>query len=171
MVSRIGGDILIGAMWLYFFFFDESGYHGGSGQGWNDRDDVAVEFVVKVADGVKLDLNAVNGGLRIDGATSAVEAHTVNGGIEASSSGGPVMASTVNGSIEVRMGQLGDKDLEFETVNGGIEVYVPDGLDAEVDLRTVNGGVTSDFPLTVTGRINTRHIRATIGKGGRRLEF
>jgi DUF4097 and DUF4098 domain-containing protein YvlB len=69
------------------------------------------------------------------------------------------------------MGQLGDKDLEFETVNGGIEVYVPDGLDAEVDMRTVNGGVTSDFPLTVTGRINTRHIRATIGKGGRRLEF
>lgn len=170
-VGTNGEDVLICAMWRNISECDESGYHGRSGRGWNDRDDVSVDFVVKIADGVKLDLNAVNGGLRIDGATSAVEAHTVNGGIDATSSGGPVIASTVNGSIEVRMGQLGDKDLEFETVNGGIEVYVPDGLDAEVDMRTVNGGVTSDFPLTVTGRINTRHIRATIGKGGRRLEF
>lgn len=165
------GDMLICAIWHQTTTCDESGYHRQSRRDWNDRDDVAVEFVVHVGDGVKLDLNTVNGGLNIDGATSAVEARTTNGSIVARSTGGPVTASTVNGSIEAHMASLGDKDLEYETVNGSIEVYVPDGLDAELDMRTVNGGVTSDFPLTVSGRINSRHVRATIGKGGRRLEF
>jgi hypothetical protein len=170
--SKVGsGDILICAIWYEQTECDEEGYHRQERRRGNDRNDVSVEFTVRVAEGVKLDLNTVNGSLRIDGASAEVEAHTVNGGIEATSSSGPVSASTVNGSIEVHMGSLGDKDLEFETVNGGIEVYVPDQIDAEVEMRTVNGSVSSDFPLTVSGRINPRHLRATIGKGGRRLEF
>ncbi|MEP7348128.1 MAG: DUF4097 family beta strand repeat-containing protein [Gemmatimonadaceae bacterium] len=165
-------DVLICAIWGETTTCDEGGYHRQERRReWNDRNDVSVEFVVRVGDGVKLDLNTVNGGLNIDGATAAVEARTVNGSIVARSTGGPVVASTVNGSIEAHMATLGDKDLEFETVNGSIEVYVPDGLDAELDMRTVNGGVTSDFPLMVSGKINARHIHATIGKGGRRLEF
>ncbi|MFN8580936.1 MAG: hypothetical protein U0163_08190 [Gemmatimonadaceae bacterium] len=172
-VKKVGdGDMLICAVWYETTECDENGYHRMRERGWReDHDDVSVEFVVRVADGVKLDLNTVNGGLRIDGASSAVEARTVNGSIYARSTGGPVTASTVNGSIEAHMGNVGEKDLAFETVNGSIEVYVPDGLDADLDMRTVNGGVTSDFPLTVSGKLNTRHVRATIGKGGRRLEF
>lgn len=171
--KKIGDDdILICAVWYETTRCDETGYHRERERGWrDDRNDVSVEFVVRVPDGVKLDLNTVNGGLRIDGATAAVEARTVNGSIYARSTGGPVNASTVNGSIEAHMGNVGDKDLEFSTVNGSIEVYVPDGLNAELDMRTVNGGISSDFPLTVSGRINTRHVRATIGKGGRRMEF
>ena len=170
--SKVGSsDILICAIWYEQTECDEEGYHRMERRHGNDHNDVSVEFTVRVAEGVKLDLNTVNGALRIEGATAAVEAHTVNGGIEATSSSGPVSATTVNGSIEVHMGSLGDKDLQFETVNGGIEVYVPNEIDAEVDMRTVNGSVSSDFPLTVSGRINPRHLRATIGKGGRRLEF
>ncbi|MFN8571578.1 MAG: DUF4097 family beta strand repeat-containing protein [Gemmatimonadaceae bacterium] len=171
--KKVGdGDMLICAVWYETTRCDENGYHRERERGWgDDRNDVSVEFVVKVADGVRLDMNTVNGELRIDGATAAVEAHTVNGSIYARSTGGPVSASTVNGSIEAHMGTLGERDLEFETVNGSIEVYVPEGLNADLDMRTVNGGVTSDFPLTVSGKINTRHVRATVGKGGRRLEF
>ena len=170
--SKVGsGDILICAIWYEQTECDEEGYHRMERRHGNDRNDVSVEFTVRVAEGVKVDLNTVNGSLRIEGATAEVEAHTVNGGIEATSSSGPVAASTVNGSIEVHMGSLGDKDLEFETVNGGIEVYVPNEIDADVEMRTVNGSVSSDFPLTLSGRINPRHLRATIGKGGRRLEF
>lgn len=168
-----GDDVLICAIWYEDTTCDESGYHNPRRhRDWgDDRNHVSVEFTIHVADGVKLDLNTVNGALRIDGATSAVEARTINGSIVATSTGGPVSASTVNGSIEAHMGAVGEKDLEFETVNGSIEVYVPEGLDADIDMRTVNGSVTSDFPLTVSGKINPRHIRATIGKGGRRLEF
>jgi hypothetical protein len=52
-----------------------------------------------------------------------------------------------------------------------VEVWVPDRLDAEIDIRTVNGRVLTDFPMTESGRINPRHIRAKIGNGGRRISF
>jgi DUF4097 and DUF4098 domain-containing protein YvlB len=48
---------------------------------------------------------------------------------------------------------------------------VPGNLNADVDMRTVNGRVNSDFPMTLSGRINPRSIRAKIGDGGRRLKF
>ncbi|MBV6522258.1 MAG: hypothetical protein MNPFHGCM_02404 [Gemmatimonadaceae bacterium] len=165
-------DVLICAIWDESTTCDENGYRRPERRrDWDDRNDVSVEFVVRIAAGVNLRVHTVNGALDVDGATGIVEAHTVNGSIVARSTGGPVVASTVNGSIEAHMATLGDRDLEFETVNGSIEVYVPEGLDAELDMRTVNGGVTSDFPLVVSGKINARHVRATIGKGGRRLEF
>jgi len=35
----------------------------------------------------------------------------------------------------------------------------------------VNGSISSDFPLTVSGKLSPRHIRATIGSGGRELRL
>jgi hypothetical protein len=175
-VTRIGSgsqDVLVCAWWRQTTDCDEQGYRTDNEdrRGRDRNDDVAVEFIVRVPAGVRLDITTVNGGLEIRGATSVVEANTVNGGIRAESSGGPVNANTVNGDIEVRMGNSGNQDLNFETVNGSIEVYVPDGLNAEVEMRTVNGRVGSDFPMTVSGRINPRRIRATIGSGGRRISL
>jgi hypothetical protein len=173
-VTRAGPgdqDVLICALWFDDTDCDEGGYRTRGNNRWNRNNDVAVEFTVRLPAGVKVDVSTVNGSLEIDGASSEVEAHTVNGGITARSTGGPVNAGTVNGNIEVRMGSTGTEDLEFDTVNGTIEVWVPDGLNADVDMRTVNGRVSSDFPMTVSGRINPRHIRATIGRGGRRIEF
>ena len=69
------------------------------------------------------------------------------------------------------MRELGTGDLEYSTVNGSIEIEVPANLDADLDMRTVNGSLTADFPITVQGRVNPRRMRATIGKGGRRLRL
>ncbi|MGH7712339.1 MAG: DUF4097 family beta strand repeat-containing protein [Gemmatimonadaceae bacterium] len=175
-LRRVGSnerDVLVCALWSERTVCDEDGYETKNDRDrWHDRNnDVSVEFNVRLPAGVKLVTGTVNGALDIDGATSTVEASTVNGEIHASSTGGPVMASTVNGSIEVRMREMGTEPLEFSTVNGSITVYVPDEINAELDMRTVNGRVSSDFPLTVRGRINPRHLRATLGRGGQRLEF
>jgi hypothetical protein len=170
--KKSGDNIIICAIWRENTRCGEDGYQTRNNDGWRGRDnDTSVEFVVRLPAGVKLVTSTVNGNLDITGATSEVEASTVNGGIEATSSGGPVRANTVNGSIVVKMREMGDKDLDFETVNGSVEVWVPDRLDADIDMRTVNGRVMSDFPMTVSGRINPRHIRAKIGNGGRRISF
>lgn len=170
-VRKAGDDVIICAIWHEDTRCDEDGYRTRGDRSRRDRNEISVDFTVRLPEGVKLVTSSVNGGLRIGGATSEVVASTVNGGIVATSSGGPVRASTVNGSIEVRMGDAGSEDLSFETVNGGIEISLPGNLDAELDMRTVNGRVSSDFPLTLTGRINPRHIRATVGKGGRRIRL
>lgn len=174
---RLGGedgDAIICAFWSEDSSCDEDGYRtrNNHGDNWRGRDnDTSVEFTVRLPAGVRLGVSTVNGRVSVAGATSEVRASTVNGGVDAVSSGGPVNASTVNGDIDVRMRELGTGDLEYSTVNGSIEIEVPANLDADIDMRTVNGSLSADFPITLQGRLNPRRMRATIGKGGRRLRL
>src|SRR5665811_1094057 len=86
--------------------------------------------------------------------------------------GGPVQASTVNGSVHATMGRLdGNEDLDFSTVNGSVIAEVAGAIDANIELSTVNGRVQTDWPVTITGRSDPRHLRATLGKGGRRIRL
>jgi hypothetical protein len=172
---RLGGDdgdVIICAFWTENASCDEDGYRSHSDRNWRGHDnDTSVEFTVRLPAGVRIGVSTVNGGVTVNGATSEVRASTVNGRVSAMSSGGPVNASTVNGDIDVRMRELGTGDLEYSTVNGSIEIEVPANLDAELDMRTVNGSLSADFPITLQGRVNPRRMRATIGKGGRRIRL
>jgi hypothetical protein len=172
---RIGGedgDVIICAFWTENASCDEDGYRSRGDDNRRDRNnDTSVEFTVKLPAGVRLNVSTVNGGVDVAGATSEVRASTVNGRVSAASTGGPVNASTVNGDIDVRMRELGTGDLEYSTVNGSIEIEVPSNLDADLDMRTVNGSLSADFPITLQGRVNPRRMRATIGKGGRRIRL
>jgi len=171
---RLGGDdgdAIICAFWVESATCDEDGYRSRDEYRRGHNNDTSVEFTIKLPAGVRLGVSTVNGGVTVNGATSEVRASTVNGRVSAMSSGGPVNASTVNGDIEVRMRELGTGDLEYSTVNGSIEIEVPANLDADVDMRTVNGSLSADFPITLQGRVNPRRMRATIGKGGRRLRL
>lgn len=163
------GDILVCAIWEgRNTRCDEDGYlSSGGDRFWRDRNDVSVEFTILLPSGVKLDASTVNGALGVAGATAAVKARTVNGSIDAASTSGPVSAKTVNGGIRVRAGSIGAGPVEYETVNGSIALDLPDGLNADISMRTVNGSITSeDFPITVQGRIDRRHLDGKIGKGG-----
>ncbi len=138
----------------------------------NDHNDVAVDFEIRVPKGVKVGAWTVNGAVSIDGATSEVRASTVNGGVDATSTGGPVQASTVNGSVHALMGRFdSDQDLRFSTVNGSVIAEFTGDIDADIDLSTVNGRFQTDWPVTISGRIDPRHLRAKLGKGGRRIRL
>jgi DUF4097 and DUF4098 domain-containing protein YvlB len=131
-----------------------------------------VDFEIRVPKGVKVGVWSVSGGVTVDGVTSEVRASTVNGDVDAVSTGGPVQANTVNGSIHATMGRLdGNEDLEFTTVNGSVVAEFTGDIDADIDLSTVNGRFQTDWPVTITGRIDPRHLRATLGKGGRRIRL
>jgi hypothetical protein len=167
---RDGANVTICALWDEDDTCDAGGMHA-HGHG-HDRGDVSVRFTVELPNGVKIDAGTVNGGVDVRDAGAEVIAKTVNGHVDAVSRSGPVTASTVNGSVRAHMEALsGSGDLRYSTVNGSIVLEVPATLDAELDMRTVNGALSSDFPLIVTGRVNPRHLRATVGKGGRRIEL
>lgn len=136
-----------------------------------NNNDVEVRFHVKVPRGVKFDAGTVNGDVRARDLTGDADLHTVNGSIDVTAAG-IVEAETVNGSIEAKIGR-GDWTgaLKFETVNGDLTLTAPEGLSTDVEASTVNGSVDSDFPITVRGRMERRHLRGTIGSGGRSLEL
>lgn len=144
---------------------------GSGGHMDTHNNDVKVDFVVKVPKGIGFTGHTVNGSVDAKGMTADVSARTVNGSVHVSTTG-RADAKTVNGSITLAMGRADwTGDLSLETVNGSITLELPDNLSTELDARTVNGSIQSDFPLTVTGRIRPRHIRATIGRGGRTLDL
>jgi hypothetical protein len=176
VVTRYGSggqNVLVCAIWNDARC-DENGYRSNNDDDRRRRrndNDVSVEFVVRVPRGVNVAPGTVNGPVRVSNVTGEVRASTVNGDVEAVSLGGPVTATTVNGDVDVRMTRLGDRDLTFTTVNGSVTVGLPAQLDADVELTTVNGRLEADYPLTISGRVNPRHLRATIGRGGPRLQF
>ncbi len=144
---------------------------GRGGHMSTHNNDVSVDFTVHVPAGVRFRGRTVNGGISAKNLKADVDIATVNGNAEATTSGN-ARAQTVNGSVDVRMGR-GDwtGDAEFSTVNGGITLELPAGFGADVDASTVNGSIQSDFPMTVQGRVSPRHLRATIGDGGRGLKL
>jgi len=168
------GSVLVCAFWTEDATCTEDSYRSNShNDGWRRRDnDVAVDFEIRVPKGVKVGVFGVNGGVSVEGASSEVKAGTVNGSVDAISMGGPVQASTVNGSVHATMGRFdGDQDLTYSTVNGTVIAEFTGDVDADIDLSTVNGRFQTDWPVTISGRIDPRRLRATLGKGGRRIKL
>ncbi|HYC49781.1 MAG TPA: DUF4097 family beta strand repeat-containing protein [Gemmatimonadaceae bacterium] len=163
-------DVLVCALWGDNANCDETGYRSRTdGRHGNE---VVVAFHVRVPAGVKVGAYSTNGEVRVRDVTAEVDASTTNGSVTVTTSSGPVNASTTNGSVRAIMGNFDMKsDMTFTTTNGSVIVSFADDLNAEVDLRTVNGRFLSDYPVTISGRIDPRRLRATLGKGGPRLRL
>ena len=167
------GSILVCAFWNENATCDESGYRS-RGEGRRHRNnDVSVDFEVRLPRGVNVGAWSVNGEVSVEGATAEVDAGSVNGSVDATSSGGPVQARSVNGTVHARMARMGsgNESLDFSTVNGNVIAEFEQDIDAQIELSTVNGRFQTDWPVTITGRVDPRHLRATIGKGGRRIRL
>lgn len=137
----------------------------------NEENDVVVDFEVELPAGVSLEAGTVNGNIDAQGLRSDAEVSTVNGRIDLSTTG-VAEASSVNGDVTLKFGRgTWTGTLEAETVNGAVVVELPAGGDLEFEASTVNGEITSDFPITVQGKVSPRELRGTIGKGGRKLEM
>jgi DUF4097 and DUF4098 domain-containing protein YvlB len=144
--------------------------HGGR---MNVKDnDVNVDFMVRLPQGVNLAAHTVNGSIGARSLRSDAIAHTVNGRIELSTTG-QAAAKSVNGSIDASIGLVsGTRPLEFDTVNGTIRLTIPKNASARLKARVVNGRINSSVPLLVqTFRSRPRAIDGTIGQGGPQLDL
>ena len=174
-VTRYGPndrDLLVCAMWTENTVCNEREYRTRSSGRGNRDNDVSVQYIVTVPRGVNVRSETVNGSVDVSGATGEVIASSVNGNVRASSTGGPVEARAVNGNVYARMGSIASsEDLSYESVNGNVVVEFSGDLNADLEMSTVNGGFETNFPLTLQGRVNPKHLRATVGTGGRQLRL
>jgi hypothetical protein len=128
------------------------------------RNDVSVDFTVRVPKGVRFLARTVNGLVEATSLDADTEAHTVNGNVKLSTAGAG-QGETVNGSIFASVGKF-TSPLSFSTVNGGITLEMPRDTAAKVHADTVNGAIQTDFRLPVSGQFPGKHIAGTIGHGG-----
>ena len=111
-----------------------------------------------------VDVDKVNGSIRIESDQQAGDLSTVNGGIRIAGGGSAEKVSTVNGGIEV-----GDRAgaHSLETVNGGVDVGA--GAHVAGTIETVNGGVRLGKGADVAGRasnVNGRFVLDAAHVGG-----
>jgi hypothetical protein len=131
-----------------------------------DKDEVEIDYTLRVPQSVSLDVNTVNGRIRtrgnVDGET---EATTVNGTIDIEASGSSELkASTVNGRVRAKF-LRSFQGAKFRTVNGGVEATLPEAASFAVDLSQVNGGFEAAFPLSIHSSPGSRHVSGEVNGG------
>ena len=58
--------------------------------------------------------------------------------------------------------------MDFTTVNGNVIAEFTGEFGGDVEMSTVNGALRTDYEITVSGRLDPKHLRAHIGKAGGR---
>lgn len=130
-----------------------------------------VEYDVTVPRTMNLDLETVNGAVRVAGVNGRHGLETTNGKIEVVRCAGSVDATTTNGGITAELIQVaGGQALEFETTNGRIQVSVPKTLAVDIDAGTTNGSIESELPVATT-RVSRNSLRGSINGGGTPLRM
>jgi hypothetical protein len=135
-----------------------------SHEGWS------ASYVVMLPRRFDLSLEALNGGLAVEGVSGRLELRTTNGSLSLTDVGGDVRARTQNGSLTVQLAGTGwqGEGLDAETQNGSVRIAVPDRFAAQLETGTVNGSIHTDFPVTLQGRIS-RRLSLPLNGGGRTI--
>lgn len=118
-----------------------------------------------LADNSDMDIDKVNGSIRVPDNATAGKLSTVNGGIHIGANAHVKTTETVNGGVDI------DRDstvTSVETVNGG--VTVGEKVKVEKTVETVNGGITLQTGADVAGKVSNvnggmRIVGAHVGGG------
>lgn len=130
-----------------------------------------VRYELTVPRTMSLDLDNVNGAIRVNGVSGTHEVETTNGKIELTRCAGSVEASTTNGGISAELTTVAKgQPLRFSTTNGRIEVTLPPTLAVDVDAGTTNGSIKTDLPIATT-RVEKNSLKGTINGGGTSLRM
>jgi DUF4097 and DUF4098 domain-containing protein YvlB len=115
----------------------------------------------------RVNVSTGSGDVQVDGANGPVNVTTGNGRVFIATAKGSVAATTGNGDIDVRIKSLPiEEDMRFNSGSGSIRVMLPANYNGRIDAMTGNGNLNSDFEISVVGRLDSHHVRGTIGSGG-----
>ena len=174
-VRKYGPDeenVLVCALWGESSDCSEDSYRTRLSDRRERENDVTVDFSIRVPKGVRVGAHTVNGDVRVEDAAAEVDAESVNGNVTVATANGPVNAHTTNGQVRATLGTLdASSDMRFSTVNGSVIAEFAGEIDADIELVAINGRFMTDFPVTISGRIDPRRLRATLGKGGPRIRL
>ena len=100
---------------------------------------------------------------------SYLDLETGSGSIRVRDISGALRAHTGSGHIEAAGEQVGDWDIN--SGSGGIRVRLPQTSKFTLMARTSSGSVSTDFPLTIQGKVNRHELSGSVNGGGPRLDL
>lgn len=143
----------------------DSNSYTGTGN-WNEG--WAVTFEIFAPWNTDLKLESHNGSVFVSDIRGRVELQSHNGSVRLARVSGDVTGETHNGEIQAELsGNSWDgRQLELKTYNGSVTLSMLGSFSASVETSSFHGGVSSDFPINVTGRIDSGDMRFNLGSGG-----
>lgn len=113
-------------------------------------------------------LRSVSGGITVERVKGSVETETTSGTIRMTDVSGArsVRGKVLSGNVTYEGTLEKDGKYSLEALSGGLEFTVPADSGFELEAETFSGGITSDFDVTVSGKISRRELRGVVGKGG-----
>jgi putative adhesin len=126
-----------------------------------------VSYRIYAPRAMNLDVQAMNGGIGIEGIRGRVSLRTENGPIAISDAAGDVEGRTTNGPVSVALtgSHWSGKGLDVETTNGPVHLSIPSNYSAELITGTENGPVAGAYVGTSAGH-RSHHVSRVIGSGG-----
>ncbi len=114
-----------------------------------------------------LDLEIVDGDIRLNQLRGTIIASAVDGQINVSGDMKGLELQSVDGRIRVNIspGSTMAKDWKIRTVDGDVEVTLPADFSADLGVQTSDGHIETDFPLAVTKGITHKKLSGKLGSG------
>lgn len=106
------------------------------------------------------------GGIRIGRAKGSVEAFTSGGSIDVEEVFGNIEAKTSGGHVNCTLTKQPTSDCMLQTSGGSIKVNIKRDIRLSLDASTSGGRVSTDFPVTVKGKLNGHRLNTDINGGG-----
>lgn len=141
-------------------------------RGGNNKSDVVYQIKLpRQLDTV--DLNTVNGAIKMSDISAAITVQTVNGLVDLANVAGVNKAQSVNGNIKAIVKEASLDSMEFKNVNGNIDLQIQGDLDADLEASAVRGTITIDdqFGVPVQKQVVGQKASGQIGSGGTSLKL
>lgn len=115
------------------------------------------------------DVNTSGGSITIGKVKGVVKAHTSGGRIKVKEVMGTINAKTSGGSISAYISKQPKADCSLVTSGGSITAYLAEGIGVDLDASTSGGHVSTEFEVTIKGKISKSKLKAKINGGGPEL--
>lgn len=113
-----------------------------------------------------IEAHTSGGSVTIERTSGKVLAHTSGGSVTVREAHGAVDASTSGGSISATILSQPKGPCNLQTSGGNVTITLADNIGVELDASTSGGRIHTDFPVTLTGKIDPRSIQSKINGGG-----
>ena len=118
----------------------------------------AIDVSIRVPRNASLNLSCVNDGdILVDGIIGNLEVNNVNGGVKLLNISGSVVAHALNDDLVVTFDSIDpDIPMSFSSMNGDVDVTFPSDLKCDVKIKNDMGEVYSDFEIKQVKRPDAR---------------
>ena len=117
------------------------------------------------------DFSSVSGTINIKELSSkSSDFETTSGDIKIETLTGDIKANSVSGSITAVYKEF-NNEVKAETVSGDVNLSLPQASEFKVEFSSTSGELENDFPLVITGKVDKRDIKGTVGNGQKTIRI